>query len=64
MPKLTKAAVRYRPKAQRDNQGKRCGNCVMFRPGILLAKSKCTLVMGDIKANDVCDRWEGKKRAT
>ena len=50
--KLSKTEVRYR---KADGE-KRCGNCSMFRKG-----GYCTLVAGDIRKNDVCDRYEAKK---
>lgn len=49
--KLSKIDVDYRP-----SEGKRkCGNCSMYQKGT------CTLVAGDIRRNDVCDKWEPKK---
>jgi hypothetical protein len=49
--KLSKIEVHY----GRAEGHKRCGNCSMYRKGT------CTLVAGDIRRNDVCDRWEAKK---
>lgn len=51
---LSQEQVNYGP-----GQGlKRCVTCVMFRPG-LLYPGRCTLVQGDIRRLDVCDRWAG-----
>jgi hypothetical protein len=50
-PMVSKESVNYRPA-----EGKRhCGNCVMFHPG-----GTCDLVMGHIRPEDTCDRWEAK----
>ena len=51
--KLSKTEVKYR----RADGYERCGNCTMFRKG-----GYCTLVAGDIRKGDVCDRWEAKTR--
>ena len=47
---LSKDSVNYRP----ATGSRHCGNCVMFHDG------SCDLVGGEIQADDVCDRWEGK----
>jgi hypothetical protein len=52
MIKVSKASVDYKPATTIH---KRCGNCSMYRNG------GCTLVMGTIKADYVCDDWEPKK---
>lgn len=49
-PMMAKASVNYRPS---DDSGIRCGTCSMFLSG-----GRCTLVVGEIKSDDVCDEWE------
>lgn len=56
MPYLPKFMVGYE-KAKKDATEK-CGNCVMFQE-----PNRCTLVMGNIDKQDVCDRWEAKPDA-
>lgn len=52
MPYMPKVLVAYR-----DATGdKRCGNCIMFRE-----PADCTLVIGKIEKDDVCDEWEPKR---
>jgi hypothetical protein len=48
MAKVSKSSVNYRPATGAE----RCGNCSMFRDG------SCTLVEGEIRPSDYCDRWE------
>lgn len=57
---VSKEAVNYR-----ESTGKRkCGNCVMFHPSNSLSaielRGSCDLVTGEIRAENVCDRWESK----
>lgn len=49
MPTVSKASVNYRPS---DDRNIRCGTCSMF-----VSPDKCTLVVGGIKTDDVCDEW-------
>lgn len=53
---LAKATVRYRPAAPAARR--RCGNCVMFRPG---SPGRCTLVRGLIDVRGVCDHWARRR---
>ena len=52
MRKLSKAAVHYR---RASSEARRCGTCAMYQAG-----GRCTLVLGPIDRNDVCDRWTAK----
>ncbi len=52
---LSKTDVNYR---EADNPARSCGTCVMFRHGN--EHGWCTLVKGEIRAEDTCDRWYGK----
>jgi hypothetical protein len=56
MNKVSKASVNYKA-ATSDKQ---CGNCSMYRKATVL-EGRCTLVMGRIRADYVCDEWEQKK---
>lgn len=63
--KVSKASVNYRPAGPLAH--KRCGTCVMFRPGTARGVGSCTLVssagkphQGVIKASGVCARYEPK----
>lgn len=49
--RLTKQQVNYRP----AESTKRCRNCVMFH-----TDGTCDLVIGNIKPEDTCDRWEAR----
>lgn len=46
--RLTKVEARYR-------EAKRCGTCSMYVEG-----GRCTLVLGRIDLDDVCDHWDAK----
>lgn len=48
--KVSKQSVRYRE----GTITKHCGNCVMFHSG------RCDLVVGQIRADMRCDKWEAK----
>lgn len=50
--KVSKASVNYRLALLRQ---RRCSTCAMFR-----RPDSCTLVAGQIRPGDVCDRWEAK----
>lgn len=49
--RLTKRQVHYRE----AESTKRCRNCVMFH-----TDGTCDLVIGNIKPEDTCDRWEAR----
>ena len=49
---VSKETVNYRHDRE---SARRCGNCVMFHPD-----GSCDLVLGKIRPEDVCDRWEAK----
>lgn len=51
-PTVPKAAVAYRPS---DDPRIRCGTCSMF-----VSPGRCTLVVGTIKPDDVCNEWESR----
>jgi len=54
--KLSKSTVNYH--AAPRGSARRCGTCSMF---IRDSPPRCTLVYGNIKPSDVCNRWERKK---
>lgn len=59
MSKVSKRSVNYRKKPYSWG-GRRCGNCSMFTrakagPG---GTGSCTLVAGEIRPQDICDRWD------
>jgi hypothetical protein len=56
MDKVSKQSVFYR----RSGTFEKCGNCSMYRKDTAL-EGRCTLVMGTIRADYVCDEWEQKK---
>lgn len=51
--KITKAQAGYRPA---EGLREACGACAMFRPH----NRSCSLVVGTIRAEDTCERWEPK----
>lgn len=51
-PKATKQAVDYRP----STGPRACGNCSMFKK----SSGTCSLVIGHIEPQDVCDEWNAK----
>lgn len=53
MPYMLKAMVNYREAS--PTAISTCGNCVMFRK-----PDGCSLVIGEIRPQDVCDEWESK----
>lgn len=53
--KITKTKAGYRV----ATSATRCGSCSMYRP----VQQSCTLVIGPIRADDTCDRWEPKAGA-
>ena len=54
--KLPKTQVHYR----HHSGGRSCGNWVMFRVSGDDESGSCTLVEGNIRSDDVCDRWAGR----
>jgi len=54
MAYMPKPLVNYR----KGDGVKCCGNCVMFR-----RPDSCTLVIGKIDKDDVCNEWEAKSDA-
>lgn len=57
--KVSKPSVNYRRAGILALFGRRCGACVMFRPG-QAGEGRCTLVEGVIGRGDLCDRWARK----
>jgi hypothetical protein len=59
--KLSKISVHY----QTGTGNHRCGTCSMFRlpaGNMLREPGSCTLVAGKILSEDVCNRWNAKKK--
>lgn len=54
--KLTHKQVDYKATASIKT---RCATCDMYRE---TQPAMCTLVQPPIRPNDVCDRWESRKR--
>lgn len=52
---MTKVQANYRI----SGTSRRCETCSMFRR----SSRTCTLVLGTIYAEDVCDYWEAKRKA-
>jgi hypothetical protein len=52
-PTVPKAAVLYRPS---DDPHIRCGTCSMY-----IDPERCSLVVGRIKPDDVCNEWESRE---
>lgn len=50
--KVTKSSVDYRTGTTKRH----CGNCVMYRA----RTHACDLVLGMIRPDAVCDRWQAK----
>lgn len=58
MSKVSKPSVNYRP----STGTRRCGNCDMYSAVLGTGQGSCTLVVGSIDPEDVCDKWEAKQK--
>lgn len=51
-----KSEVHYR---ESTSESERCGTCIHFKMFKHGETGRCTIVKGEIHADDVCDKWAG-----